>query len=198
MDEGLALSTAVLLHDESKIDQTKLVLADALSKANLQLKVVDWKQASGLIGQLFQLVRAVLFVAIFIIFAVALVIINNSMLMATLERVREIGTMRAIGAQRSLVLSMFVTETFLLCALAGGLGVLMSIGLLSYLNGAGIPAANDMMMFMFSGPRLFPNYAGHHLMVGFVIILVVSVLATVWPARVATRVAPIEAMRSSD
>ncbi|MGC6416661.1 MAG: ABC transporter permease [Bradymonadia bacterium] len=198
VDEGLALSTAVLLHDEAKIEQTKTALADALNKAKLKLKVVDWKQASGLIGQLFQLVRAVLFVAIFIIFAVALVIINNSMLMATLERVREIGTMRAIGAQRALVLAMFVTETFLLCALAGGLGVLMSIGLLSYLNSAGIPAANDMMMFMFSGPRLFPNYAVEHLMIGFVIILVVSVLATVWPARVATRVAPIEAMRSSD
>ena len=52
----------------------------------------------------------VLYIAILIIFMVALVIINNAMVMATLERVREIGTLRAIGAQRRFILAMLVIE----------------------------------------------------------------------------------------
>ena len=58
--------------------------------------------------------NGVLFVAIFIIFFVASVIINNAMTMATVERVAEIGTMRAIGAQRSFVMWIFMIETLAL------------------------------------------------------------------------------------
>mgnify|MGYP001362603217 CR=1 FL=1 len=198
IDQGLALSTAILLKDESQVKATRVELEAAFKEAGLELKVVNWQQASGIIGQLFQLVRAVLYFAIFIIFAVALVIINNSMLMATLERVREIGTMRAIGAQRGLVLAMLVSETFMLCLVAGGCGAILGISLMSWFNHQGIPAINEMMMFMFSGPRLFPDYSAHHIGAGVSIILVVSLLATIWPARVATRVPPIEAMRSAD
>jgi len=198
IEQGMALSIAVLLKDESQIESTRLALQDALTKANLKLKVVDWKTASGLIGQFVQLVRAVLYFAIFTIFAVALVIINNSMLMATLERVREIGTMRAIGAQRGLILSLMVTETFVLCSVAGALGTALGTGLISWLNTRGIPATTDVMVFLFSGPRLFPDYTSQHVWIANTIIVIVSLLATLWPARVATRVQPIEAMRSAD
>jgi ABC-type lipoprotein release transport system permease subunit len=198
IEHGMTLSIAVLLKDEDKLPETQAALQAALKKANLKLKVVDWKTASGLIGQFVQLVRAVLYFAIFTIFMVALVIINNSMLMATLERVREIGTMRAIGAQRGLILSLMVTETFVLCSVAGTLGTALGTGLISWLNTQGIPATTDVMVFLFSGPRLFPDYTSQHVWMANTIIVVVSLLATLWPARVATRVQPIEAMRSAD
>ena len=95
--------------------------------------------------------------ALVIFFVVALVIINNAMVMATLQRVKEIGTMRAIGAQRRFVLAMLLVET-------------MTVGLVFGLAGAGVgglvvlairgrrrhPATTDMLNFLFSGPALFP------------------------------------------
>jgi len=42
------------------------------------------------------MIRAVLYISVLIIFAVALVIINNALVMATLERMPEIGTLRAV------------------------------------------------------------------------------------------------------
>ena len=60
--------------------------------------------------------------AVVIIFMVALVIINNAVMMATLQRVQEVGTMRAIGAQRSFILSMVLVETLVLGLVFGGLG----------------------------------------------------------------------------
>ena len=62
----------------------------------------------------------VLYVAVLIIFVVALVIINNAMVMATLERVREIGTLRAIGAQRRFILAMLVIESLVVGLIFGG------------------------------------------------------------------------------
>ena len=64
----------------------------------------------------------------FIIFVVALVIINNAMMMATLQRVREIGTMRAIGAQRGFVLGMVLLETVVLGLVFGAAGALLGSG----------------------------------------------------------------------
>jgi len=52
------------------------------------------------VGQFVTMIRAVLYISVLIIFAVALVIINNALVMATLERMPEIGTLRAVGAQR--------------------------------------------------------------------------------------------------
>ena len=49
-------------------------------------------------------------VLIMIIFLVALVIINNALVMATLERVPEFGTLRAVGAQRRFILTASVSE----------------------------------------------------------------------------------------
>ena len=67
---------------------------------------MTWQKAAGFIGQFVLLMKLILYFAVFIIFLVALVIINNALVMATLQRVHEIGTLRAIGAQRRFVLAL--------------------------------------------------------------------------------------------
>ena len=88
----------------------------------MEVKAVTWLEASGIVGQSMRLLRMVLYLAVLIIFAVALVIINNAMVMATLQRVKEIGTMRAIGAQRRFVLVLVVVEVVTTGLVFGGLG----------------------------------------------------------------------------
>lgn len=193
--QGLVLNAAVMLDDGDRIPEARAAIEAAAAEAGLTLKVVDWQEASGVLGQLALVVRIILYIAIFIIFAVALVIINNSMLMATMERVREIGTLRAIGAQRGFVMAMFLLETLVLGALAGGLGALGGAAVVLWLGEVGIPATNEIMVFIFSGNRLHPTVGASHLGLGLLIILVVSLISTWYPARMATRVEPIEAMR---
>ena len=72
--------------------------------------------------------QMVLSVAVLIIFVVALVIINNAMVMATLQRVQEIGTLRAVGAQRRFILWMLVIEAMVIGAIFGVLGAAVGAG----------------------------------------------------------------------
>ena len=124
--------------------------------------MTDWQTASGMVGQFITVIRIVLWIAIIIIFLVTLVIINNSMLLATMERVGEIGTIRAIGAGRSFVLAMFLLETTLLGIGSGLLGGATGAGLIHYLGSTGIPAAGkDILIFLFSGPRLVSIRGSH-------------------------------------
>lgn len=193
---GLALHAAVLLEDQSRAAETAAKLEDAIKQANLPLRVVPWHQAVGFVGQLTLAMRAVLIFGMVIIFLVALVVVNNTVIISTMERVNEIGTLRAIGAQRPFVLWMFLLETTTIAVLAGILGAGFGVGLVELLGVKGIPAFTRNINFLFGGPRLYPSVGVIDAVSGLVIILVVSVAATFFPARAATRVQPVEAMRA--
>lgn len=196
VDGGLALSAAVILKDPRRAAET--LKAINARGDELQIQAVDWQRAAGLIGQFVWVIRGVLSIAILIIFAVAIVIINNSMVMATLERVSEIGTMRAIGARKGFVTAMIILETAVLGILAGGAGALVAAGVVTWLHSVGIPAGNDILVFLFGGPKLYPTVSLMNLTLGLVATVVVSVAATLYPARLATGIQPVVAMQGKE
>jgi ABC-type lipoprotein release transport system permease subunit len=198
LERGVVLNMAVLLKDKTKIDETVEALNAMFARESLPLKAVDWQTAAGLVGQLIIVIRLVLYIAILIIFLVALVIINNSMVTATMDRVAEIGTMRAIGAQRRFVLVMFILETLVLGTVMGTLGAGLGVLTLEILGSVGIPAPNEILRFLFAGPRLYPDWSAWNVGFAVLIIFLVSVISTLYPALIATRVQPVVAMRGRD
>jgi len=196
IDDGLALSAAVLLKEDANMWQALGELAKAGEPVGVQ--AVDWQRAAGIIGQFIWVIRGVLLIALLIIFAVTIVIINNSMVMATLERVAEIGTMRAIGAQKSFVTLMIIFEMAVLGVVAGGLGALGAAAFVTYLGSSGIPAGNDALIFLFGGPKLYPVVSVGHIVAALIATVVVSVAATLYPARLATRIQPVVAMQGKE
>jgi ABC-type antimicrobial peptide transport system permease subunit len=127
------------------------------------------------------------------------VIINNSMLMATMDRVQEIGTMRALGAQRSFVLTMFLIETTVLGLIAGTLGAALALAVILFYGSVGISANGvDALIVLFGGPAYRPSFDGASFVIGFLVILFVSLLSTLYPAFVAARVPPAVAMMKKE
>ena len=198
LNEGIAINAAIILEDPARIDESLEAVQRRIERDDLGLRVVDWQSAAGLVGQLIVVIRLVLYVAIGIIFAVALVIINNSMVMATMERVAEVGTMRAIGAHRRFVLALFLLETTLLGAISGALGALGGAAIITIMGAVGLPATNEIVRFLFAGPRLYPEVSASNIVVAIVIVAIVSVISTLYPAIVATRIQPVLAMRGRD
>jgi ABC-type antimicrobial peptide transport system permease subunit len=198
IDRGVAINAAIILKDPSRIKETQRTLQSLSDDQKLGLKVIDWQKASGNLGQLVVVAKAVLYFAIFIIFVVALVIINNAVMMATLQRIREIGTMRAIGAQRGFVLAMVLVETLFLGLVFGAAGTGLGALIVNWLHNAGIPAGNEFLYFFFSGPRLYVDLGMGSLIGAFVIIGVVTSASALYPAIVATRVSPVQAMSTEE
>jgi hypothetical protein len=118
---------------------------------------------------------------------VCVVGITNAMLMSVMERFREIATMKCLGATDGVVMSNFILESCcqgiaggVLGALAGGvLGVLRCVSFYGWISVRHIPFAAVLT-------------AGA---CALVLGVIVSALAAVYPARVAARLAPMEAMR---
>ena len=196
VNEGMVISSAVLLKDPSKERQTQAALLAAVEPLGMQ--VADWQQATGVIGQMTLVVRGVLLAAIVILFLVTIVILNNALVMATLERVSEFGTLRAIGAQKGFVNAMVVFETAVLGVIAGAVGAGGGVALISYLGAKGIPAPVDILQVMFGGSHLYPSVTVSNIVAGLFATLVVAVFATLYPARLATSVQPVVAMQGKE
>jgi ABC-type lipoprotein release transport system permease subunit len=187
-----------MLADGGKLDETVAAIERAIDEHDLGLKVTDWRAASGVVGQLVMVISAVLYGAVFVIFIVALIIINNSLLMSAMERTREIGTMRAIGAQRSFVLRMFMIETGVLAVAFGAIGAGLGTAVMALLQKVGIPAMTDFFYFLFAGPRLHPAPQAQHVALALAIIAAVALISTFYPALLATRITPREAMAAEE
>ena len=198
IEDGVALEAAIILKDPSQLKATLKDLQRISDDQKLGLKVIDWQKAAGNIGQFINVAKLILLLATAIIFVVALVIINNAVVMATLQRSREIGTMRAIGAQRGFVLGLVLLETVVLGISFGVVGAGLGSGLILWLGHAGVPAGNEFLYFFFSGPRLYPWLSAGSLFGAFLVVLVVTCGSALYPAIMATRVSPVRAMASED
>jgi putative ABC transport system permease protein len=123
--------------------------------------------------------------------SIVLISIMNVMLMAVYERIREIGTIAAIGTIPSRILSLFVTEGLLLGLVGSIVGTVISLVIVYSLN-------ISNLTFSFGRQEnlvLHPTLAISDILVVNIVVVLVAVLASLQPAWKASRMDPITALR---
>lgn len=199
IEHGAVLSVAVVLDDEARLEETRLAIEALAKERGLPLAAITWQQAAGLVGEFVGFARFVLWLAVVIIFAIALILINNATVMAALKRMSEIGTLRALGARRRYVFDLLLIESMMLGLCCGVLGALLGLASVLALRFAGgVPAASTELHFFFAGPRLMPVPSVRGLLVGLAVVLVVSLLSGLYPALLGSRVTPLTAMQDRE
>lgn len=199
MEDGICLNAAVILKDPSKTNAVLKKIEQLNIDHNLNIKAVNWLDASGTLGQFTFAMKVILYIFIAVIFIVAVFIIMNSMLMATMERTKEIGTMRAMGAQKNYVLKLILAETSMLSSIFGMLGIFVGLSVVIFFHYYGIPAGtSQVFLFLFSGPRLYLSVELAYLLAVLVLIIFVSLVASYYPAKKAATVSPITAMHKGE
>jgi len=123
--------------------------------------------------------------------AVVLISIMNVMIMAVYERIREIGTIAAIGTLPGKILSMFLVEGFCLGAMGAVAGNILGIIIILILNRIGITFDFGMQKGLVLSATIAP---GDVLIISLIVILI-SVIASLQPAFKASRMEPIKALR---
>ncbi len=192
------INAAIFLKNPSQIEETLTDITNLSKQNNLKIQAVAWQSASGIVGQMTTALRLILFIFVFVLFAIAAMMIMNSLLMATMERQQEIGTMRAIGAPKSFLYKVFLIETGLTSLIFGGLGTIAALVIIATLGKSGIPAQGDVAKFFFSGPRLYFGIHWDQITVVTLAILFISFLATQYPAWRAMKISPLRAMQNKD
>ena len=135
---------------------------------------------SNVMGSTAQVMKTLLAVIASISLLVGGIGIMNIMLVSVTERTREIGIRMAVGAKGWHVLVQFLSEAIVLSSLGGLLGIILGVGSARVVE---------------STMRWPVDVAPHWIIAAFAVAAAVGVLFGFWPARKASRLDPIEALR---
>jgi len=195
MPEAEISEVAVRLKDFSRLSAAVRHLEGQLAgevnkEGRSVFEVHSWEQLSPFFN-IARMIDVMTFFIKIMLIAIVLISIMNVMIMAVYERIREIGTIAAIGTLPSRILSMFVIEGFCLGVLGAIIGNLIGVSIVLVVNLMGI-------RFDFAQQKGILLSASIHpadLLVISAIVIVVAVLASLQPAFKASRMEPIAALR---
>ena len=183
-------SYSVAIADESKLSEGKTILEDALQEllhSDSGYMVTSLSEMLDTMTSMVNMVVTILTAIAAISLLVGGIGIMNNMMVSVTERTRVIGIRKALGAQESTILGLFVTEA----AATSALGGVLSIGL-GYLLSA---VANRILPMILTDMTLTVSPSLGSVVVAFSISVGIGVLFGYLPARRAARLNPIEALR---
>ena len=147
----------------------------------------------GQFKQFLVALRVVTALLVLILMMVVVIGIWNTLAIAVRERTKEIGTLRAIGMQRRKVLWLFVLETALLGLIGTAGGALLFSGLALGLNALAIRLPDAVQVFLAMENLTFVLDPGG-IARNVIVLTLITVLASILPARHAARLRPVTAM----
>lgn len=195
--KGVEVSEIVIkLKDIENLDLAVKELSPILTKLNKKGKpafeIHTWKKLSPFYNIVKMLDVMNLAIQIILI-SIVLISILNVMIMSVYERIKEIGTISAMGTPPKTIVKLFLTEGLLLGLLGAILGGVLSLAIVEIL---------DMIKITYSFGResnlvLSPVLALKDVFVVGAIVVFISLIASISPAIKASKLDPVEALRTN-
>lgn len=190
----------ITLADPSEATTVASALEARLGKT-LPVRVRAWPELAPDLADYVQLFRRIMSVLFVIVFLLAIIGIMNTMLMAVLERTRELGVLMALGVQPIQVISLIVAEAGCLVGaslvLGGGIGASLlwylqvhGLNLHSLMSEVSLPIVGAVVDPFLHGRQDFSAYS--RVTLGLALTAFVS---AIYPALRAARLRPVEAIR---
>ena len=175
-------------------DNVKQVAAKVSQVLGNGYTIVDWQQANQPLFSALALERRMGLFVIGLIIAIGTLNITTMLILVVVERRRDIAILSALGATRAGVMAVFIIEGAVVGAIGAILGV--ALGFVLCLIGnhyklVSLPAD----VYSISNVPLTPRPT--EMFFAALVAFLLSVLATIYPARAASRLRPVEALRDS-
>jgi len=196
MNNELEISEIVLrLKDVEKLRVAEKSLQPLLEKLNKEgkpiLEIHTWQQLSPFYN-IIKMIDVMNISIQIILISIVLISILNVMIMSVFERVREIGTIAAMGTPPLTIVKLFLCEGLMLGVFGAVVGSIFSLGIVYLLNIAKITYSIGQQ----SGLILTPSLGLSEILSVSIIVIFISLVASISPAIKASRLDPVEALRT--
>lgn len=131
----------VLLDDTKYTDQVEKSLRSLIDSSGWDLEMKTWVELADSYWAVVKIYDNIFFFLNIVIVMVIVSSIINTLSMTVMERISEIGTIRAIGMKRKGIISLFISEGFLLGVLGSLAGILLALAVIQVVNVFGIETA---------------------------------------------------------
>jgi len=168
----------------------------ATLEGELPYEVVPWQRQGGFLSMIKSATSMYRWIYIFLLILASSVIINTTM-MVIYERIREIGTIGALGMTRGQIVLLFVIEAIIISAIGSFMGTAAGGGLDFFFHktGINIQALTGGSMDMPTTDIIYPRFGFLLLVWSFLFGVVVASIAAFIPSRRAAKIEPVEALR---
>jgi ABC-type lipoprotein release transport system permease subunit len=183
----------------ARLDNNDLtdVVTRGLRESLPGLEVLSWKEIQPDLAMLADMMQQIYGIFMAIILAALAFGIVNTMLMAVLERTREIGMLAAIGMNRRKIFSMIMLESIFLSIVGGIMGMLVSgiVIAATAKNGINLVKYSEGMEAFGYTAHLFPTIDVQFFITTTILIVLTGILSSIYPARKALKLNPVDAIR---
>jgi ABC-type lipoprotein release transport system permease subunit len=193
MQETPVHEIALLCNDASEVPGVQAELINMFPG----LLVENWKQISPELQYLDEMMDYFLYIFIgIILFALAFGLVNT-MLMAVLERIRELGMLMAIGMNKWSVFRMILLETVFLSVVGGIAGLVLGwvSVTLSGMTGINLSFVQKGLEEFGMGATIYPMMGMDKYPVIAIMVVIFAILSAIYPAIKALKLKPVEAIR---
>ena len=177
--------------------QTNAIIAQLNAKfaeAGLDVYAMDWKAAAYSYSQSVAGISLVFNILIIILAIVVFIIIMNTMIVSVIERTSEIGTMRAIGAEKKFVRRLFMSETLILTSISSVLGIVLAAIIMTIFNSLNITITNSIAKMILGGGLLRFSPTPAIIITTIVIAIGGSLISNLSPVKSALKITPLKAL----
>jgi putative ABC transport system permease protein len=147
------------------------------------------------VDQIVDLLNRTALVILVVLFVIIMIGITNTFRMIMYERVREIGTMRALGMQRNRVLGNFLLEALFL-ALGGVIAGIAIAGVVMLVLGRIYMGLDSPIFILLKNGYFTFTVLPSQILLNTTIVASLTILAAFVPSRKAARMKPVDALRS--
>lgn len=198
---GAAHEILILIDDFSRANTAAARIENFLKKEGLdsELTAVSW-QDHFMVKTYLPFAQNFIFILLFIIMIISALVISNTMLMAVMERTHEIGIIKSMGMRDKRIIWMILSESFFIGILGVGIGGFLGTAISMIFQKIGLdlsPILDKMdLPLPVMSPVLYPKFTLTILFFSTVFALITAFFAAVYPALKASRLAPVEALKS--
>lgn len=192
---------SVLLADRDDVGEAQAALEPIVAGAGME--VLTWVEETKDLLAMQQVRRTMLNVLVGMLLLMSSMAIANTILMAAHERVREIGTLRAMGMSRSGVLGLFLAEGSMMGAVAGLAGAIPGAAIAWRYSVTPIDFGKLMESSAQAGASLsfssfvYTEFSAPIVVIPLVISFFVALVASIYPAITASAMEPADAVRAA-
>lgn len=182
-------------HNEEDANNRQLPLLDSLTKGDVV--AVNWMDANPQIASVLQMTGYSSLIIGSILFLLTSLGVINSMFMSIYERIYEIGVVKAIGTRPSGLIGLVMTEAALLAMMGCVFGIVLGAALNVWFSIHGIPMGEVEVSGVSFDSTIKTVLAIHQFTLFPLFVIGLTLLAAVYPARFASRIAPATALQRS-